>query len=344
MFRHSFIHITGVGPALERALWREGVNDWQAALDAPLEAIARARADLVKRGCEASLRAAERGDWGHFADRWPSHERWRWLAEFDGRTVFLDIETDGEPKETGTITCAGLYDGRAPRMLVHDRDLHELQDALAGSALVVTYNGGPFDLPFIRAKFPGIRLPPLHVDLCPALRHVGLKGGLKSIERQLGLNRPEVVEEADGWTAVLLWRKHLAGDDRALPTLLRYCAEDIVALQPLARLAYNRHLDAMPAAPGGVTRLRPMQRPPLDLPFSREILAELTGFNLPKPAPAVVRETPAVWQARVRPAVMQSAHDQAVEWLKRKAPPEGEARPRKTSRVGGSLRVEGDSR
>jgi hypothetical protein len=57
-----------------------------------------------------------------------------------------------------------------------------------------------------------------------------------------------------------------------------------------------------------------------------------------------VRETPAVWQARVRPAVMQSAHDQAVEWLKRKAPPEGEARPRKTSRVGGSLRVEGDSR
>ncbi|MBM3889983.1 MAG: exonuclease [Verrucomicrobia bacterium] len=279
MFRNSFIHIRSVGPKLERALWREGVVDWLTALDAPLERIAHAKADAVKRGCEAALRALDRGEMEHFAARWPSQDVWRWLAEFQRQAVYLDIETDGHPKETGTITCVGLYDGRTPRMLVNGRDLGQLADALAPYRMVVTYNGGPFDLPFIRAKFPGIRLPPLHVDLCPTLRRVGLRGGLKGIERQVGLDRPEVVEEADGWTAVLLWRRHLAGDARALPTLVRYCAEDIVALQPLARLAYNRHLASLSDAPLHVAPLGGMTRPRLDLPFSRELLAELTSLT-----------------------------------------------------------------
>lgn len=317
MFRHSFIHIYGVGPKLEQALWREGVTDWQTALDTPLERIAHVKADWVKRGCEAALRAAERGDLTHFAQCWPSRDSWRWLGEFTDHAVYLDIETTGEPKEIGEITCIGLYDGRAPRMLVNGRDLDQLPEALAPYSLVVTYNGGPFDLPFIRAKFPGIRLPPLHVDLCPSLRHVGLKGGLKSIERQANLDRPEVVEEADGWTAVLLWRRHQAGDDRALPTLLRYCAEDIVALEPLARIAYNRHLDVLTAKPPGVAQMKQAPRPRLDMPFSRELLAELTGIHLPS-APSMVRETPPPWQALVRPLVMESAHEKAKDWLKQK--------------------------
>lgn len=321
MFRNSFIHIHGVGPKLEQALWREGVGDWQAALDAPLERIARAKADWVRRGAEAALRAAERGEMEHFAQRWPSRDRWRWLAEFAGRAVYLDIETDGGPMETGLITVVGLHDAASgkPRMLVAGRDLDRgrLEAALASFTMVVTYNGGPFDLPFIRAQFPGIRLPPLHVDLCPALRHVGLKGGLKGVERQAHLDRPEVVEEADGWTAVLLWRRHLAGDDRALPTLLRYCAEDCVALEPLGRLVFNRHLDALATWPPGAAGLEPMGRPRLDMPFSRELLAELTGIHLPRPAPpGMVRETAVPWQAHVRPLVVESAHAKAVKWLK----------------------------
>jgi hypothetical protein len=151
-----------------------------------------------------------------------------------------------------------------------------------------------------------------------------LKGGLKSIERQTHLDRPEVVEEADGWTAVLLWHRHLAGDERALPTLLRYCAEDIVALEPLARIAYNRHLDALVAKPPSVERLKQAPRPFLDMPFSRELLAELTGIHLPTAtAPGVVRETSPVWQTMVRPPVMQSAHEKAMEWLKQKSQRKG---------------------
>ena len=318
MFRNSFIHIYGVGPKLEQALWREGICDWQTALDTPLERIAHSKSDWVKRGCEAALRAVDRSDLLHFAGCWPSRHAWRWLPSFVDRAVYLDIETDGEPKEIGTITCIGLYDGVRPRMLVHGRDLNALAEALAPYSMVVTYNGGSFDLPFIRAKFPGIKLPPLHVDLCPSLRQVGLRGGLKSIERQAGLERPEVVEEADGWTAVLLWRRHLQGDDRALPTLLRYCAEDIVALEPLARIAYNRHLAALASSPPGIAPMDKRTRPFLNMPFSRELLAELTGFNLPKPAPMIVQETPAPWDAEVRPLVMESALNKAIDWLKDK--------------------------
>lgn len=52
---------------------------------------------------------------------------------------------------------------------------------------MITFNGGPFDLPFIRRQFPGIKLPPAHIDLRFFLRQLGLRGGLKAIERRLGL-------------------------------------------------------------------------------------------------------------------------------------------------------------
>ena len=70
----------------------------------------------------------------------------------------------------------------------------------------------------------------------------------------------------------------------------------LVALEPLARIAYNRHLDALAIKPPIVARLEQAPRPFLDMPFSRELMAELTGIGLPS-APSVVRETPPPWQA-----------------------------------------------
>jgi len=78
------------------------------------------------------------------------------------------------------------------------------------------------------------------VDLCPTLRRLGLRGGLKRIEQTLGLIRDPDLEGLDGWAAVRLWQAYCAGDTAALETLLRYNREDIVNLKPLAELAYQR--------------------------------------------------------------------------------------------------------
>ena len=68
-------------------------------------------------------------------------------------------------------------------------------------------------------------------------------GGLKSCERQLGLERPGL-EEIDGYLAVLLWRDYRRRHDpRTLETLLAYNAQDTLVLEALMVEAYNRKLD-----------------------------------------------------------------------------------------------------
>jgi uncharacterized protein YprB with RNaseH-like and TPR domain len=73
-------------------------------------------------------------------------------------------------------------------------------------------------------------------------RALGLRGGLKRVERQVGMDRGEL-DGVDGAYAVALWRRHLAGDRRALAALVRYNLEDVVNLRYLMDWAYNRSLE-----------------------------------------------------------------------------------------------------
>jgi uncharacterized protein YprB with RNaseH-like and TPR domain len=57
---------------------------------------------------------------------------------------------------------------------------------------------------------------------------VGLKGGLKSLEAQLGLSRDTDVK--NGYQAVILWQKHLKGSADSLNRLLEYNRADVLNL------------------------------------------------------------------------------------------------------------------
>lgn len=86
-----------------------------------------------------------------------------------------------------------------------------------------------------------MRLPmqQAHIDLRYVLRSLGYKGGVKSCERQLGLDRGGLAD-VDGYTAVLLWADYTQrGNARALETLLAYNTEDVINLEVLMVLAYN---------------------------------------------------------------------------------------------------------
>lgn len=239
MLTRTFLHFPKVGERRERALWRFGFADWQAILDSPAPPYWAHFWDEWQREAEASLQALWRNDADYFAQHLPKRFWWRAFPEFSDRTLYLDIETTGL-FTSDAITVVGVADSERYWAFVRGDDWDELREMLANAAIIVTYNGSNFDLPFLRSAFPDWRLPPLHLDLCFLLRRLGYKGGLKAIEARFGLQRSTETRGLDGWDAVRLWWQYVDyGDLKALEALLRYNEEDVVHLRPLLRFAYQ---------------------------------------------------------------------------------------------------------
>ncbi|GIV07019.1 MAG: hypothetical protein KatS3mg017_0221 [Fimbriimonadales bacterium] len=237
MLTRTYIHITGIAEPIERELWLQGANDWYTLVESPQRwRISEPYLSAVLQGAHTSIEAYEAGDYPYFAGRLPVKEHWRAYEEFRQETAYLDVETDGGSQ----ITVIGVYDGEETYQFVLGENLEEFPEFIHEFSMLVTFNGLHFDVPMLYKNFPRLALNQLHLDLCPTLRRVGLKGGLKRIEQQLGLARDPDLEGLSGREAVLLWQAYRLGHDSALETLLRYNREDIVNLKPLAGLAYKR--------------------------------------------------------------------------------------------------------
>lgn len=146
------------------------------------------------------------------------------------RVLFLDIETTGLSHHYDEITVIGWSMGGRSSTIVkgqsHDRLIEDANDAIA----LVTFNGIRFDQRFLHQEFPDVKLPKDHIDLMYLCRRVGLTGGQKAIEKELGLNLRSDIADIDGFAAVLLWHRYLRGDLQALETLVRYNRTDIAAM------------------------------------------------------------------------------------------------------------------
>jgi uncharacterized protein len=249
VIRSSFRLTPGVGPWLESRLWDAGVRTWDDLLAAPDSALP-VPARTAARLREAVRRAGEllaAGDAEGLAVMLPRSERWRLYAAFLGQACFLDIETDGGDG----VTAIGYLDAGGPRVLLAGRDLSDFPDLASPWRLLVTFNGIAFDVPVLRRAFPGWRAPAAHVDLCHLWHRLGQRGGLKVVERELGIGRPPTVAGLSGLDAIRLWNAHLAGDPSALRVLVEYNLHDAVNLRTLADLGYNRMLERLrlPGAP-----------------------------------------------------------------------------------------------
>jgi uncharacterized protein len=244
MLQQTFCHLPGVSPARERQLWESGIRDWAGLAAAePAGGWRRAARDHL---VESRQRLAV-GDSAYFSGRLPPREHWRLLPEFPAATAYLDIETTGLRRGSDAVTTIALYDGRRVQTFVQGENLEDFPAAIAPFQLLVTYNGKSFDVPFLEQAF-GIRLPQAHLDLRYPLHSLGLRGGLKGCERQLGIARGELAG-VDGFFAVLLWQDYCrTGNPLARQTLLAYNVADTVNLATLAVHAYNRKLDATPFA------------------------------------------------------------------------------------------------
>ncbi len=239
MLRQTFLHVPGVGYRTEERLWHCGVESWDDVGTTKAGVLSPRLRSRLEDEIGASEDALRRGRYRYFSVRLPPREHWRTWPEFRGDAAFLDIETTGLDIGRDALTVVGVYDGRRKRSFIRGVNLEALPQALEDRRLLVTFNGARFDLPFLRRAFPRMRLDQLHLDLVDPLHRLGYWGGLKRIERRLGIERSDETAGMGGFDAVRLWAAYEAGDDDALDTLVAYNREDVVNLEPLAEFAYT---------------------------------------------------------------------------------------------------------
>jgi len=181
-------------------------------------------------------------DHGFFRESLGRKLSWRAYNTFRDHACFLDIETTGLSPYSSDVTTVCVHSRTGTKSYVAGNNLDVLQDDLQEYKYIVTFNGARFDLPFL-AHNMGIGFPQIHLDLLYPLRSLGYSGGLKNIEKTLGMTRD--TEGVTGYDAVRLWYaykngrtvevagRRIKGSD-ALDLLVEYNREDTVNLERLA--------------------------------------------------------------------------------------------------------------
>lgn len=251
MLRYTFIHIPGVGEKTEQFLWQNNILSWEDYLKNPyqvrLPGNIHPQLSLFLR---FSLNALLRGNVYFFKKLLPEKELWRIYPEFKKKTAFLDIETTGlEAGGRSYVTVVGLFDGERTHFFIQGKNMNDFARVIRKYSVIVTYNGKQFDLPFLKYAFNGLDFPHAHIDLKYLLQRLGYFGGLKKIEKALGIKRGRRVKNLSGFDAVKLWNRYLDGEPEALELLLEYNREDVVNLKYLMEFAYQRMIQSLPFFP-----------------------------------------------------------------------------------------------
>jgi len=239
----SFLHLPGFGPKKIEMLHSQGIANWtellhQHHLDLPgLDDTA----PMWVKEIRAGKNALQENNLTYLVTKLHRSDHWRILADFIDQATFLDIETSGDQQcpEITLIICkhhGELYTYTA------EQNLDEFLNLLDDISMLVTFNGASFDVPQMENHF---RIPMrdiAHIDLRWVCYHNKMRGGLKEIERSIGLIRPQDLIGMDGAEADWLWRRWKeSGNRNLLQRLTRYCAADVIALQHLSNWLIARH-------------------------------------------------------------------------------------------------------
>lgn len=235
MIRGAFAHFPGIGPERLRRLREAGVEDWRVLREHPgvlrMGPAGTARLQDAVDRCEEAVQG---DDIGYLALRFKQQDRWRILGTWFEQATFFDIETTGLERDSEVTLVACLHQGRLHSFLKGE-SLDDFLELLDDVDLLVSFNGTSFDVPRIEDAFHIPACPCPHVDLRWLCYHASLSGGLKSIETQVGIRRPDDLLTIDGEQAGWLWNMwEQDGDHQARRVLERYCGADVLALQLLA--------------------------------------------------------------------------------------------------------------
>ncbi|MDP7116283.1 MAG: ribonuclease H-like domain-containing protein [Candidatus Woesearchaeota archaeon] len=243
MIQKTFLFLDGISRKKEENIKNQGINDWDGFLDADkIKGISSSRKAYYDRKIKRAKKALLDEDVDYFNAHLRFSEQWRLYEHFKEDAIYLDIETDGVGRYCD-VTVVGLYDGFNTKLMIRDINLNieELKLVLRQYKMLVTFNGTVFDVPFLEKRYPNLFSPMLHVDLRHCCARVGLTGGLKEVERRLGIKRNKIVEDLYGGDVLRLWKMYkVTGDEHYLELLVEYNEEDCVNLKKIAEVVVGR--------------------------------------------------------------------------------------------------------
>lgn len=233
MIRNSFIILDGVGKRLEENIWKQGITSWELFLDKRIvRGISKRRKELYDNEINRASKALYELNSSYFIEKLPLSETWRLYEFFKDEAIFLDIETSMDRN----ISIIGLFDGIETKIMIKNINLDyiALKNELMKYKLIVTFNGASFDLPILKRKFPNLlpRIP--HFDVRFACRKINLNGGLKEVEKKLGIERCIEVKSYS-FDAIQLWDMFKKTKNKYyLELLIKYNEEDVINLKSVS--------------------------------------------------------------------------------------------------------------
>ncbi len=151
--------------------------------------------------------------------------------------AYLDIETDRK----GNVCVIGIFcqSGGFVQLYGDDVTAEKLENILSRVNTIVTFNGDCFDLPVLKKYYNLDLTGHSSVDLLKVKKNLGLRGGLKELEKMYGIKRK--TEGIDGYKAILLWERYVKkGQKQALKLLLEYNKEDVLNLVSLEKIFFDQ--------------------------------------------------------------------------------------------------------
>ena len=243
MIRRTFSFLPGIEAKTEVSLRSQGINDWHDFLNSSsVKGMSSKRKSYYDRQLQEAGNQLKFGNAAYFASSLAIDDHWRLYDYFKEEACFLDIETTGLSHKS-SVTVVGLFDGFSTKSMIEgiNLDFDALKRELSNYKMLVTFNGSVFDVPFLERRFPGLMPQIPHMDLRFVCKKVGLTGGLKKIEAEMGIGRGEIVGGMHGGDAVTLWRMYKnTGDDHYLNLLVEYNEEDVVNLKRIADTVYGK--------------------------------------------------------------------------------------------------------
>ena len=224
MLKSTFLHLQGIGKKRERELWQQGITTWEQQL--PLFDSSESDHILLD-----SFNALEAGDSSYFSNRLSPADYYRIALTYPEETLFLDIETTGLSLYYDQLTIVGWSIGKEYGVYIIGQDEQPLRSVLEKAKVIVTFNGTIFDLKFLHKTFKDLYIPLVHIDLRFFSKRVGLTGGQKPIEKEIGFKRAKKLEEMLGESAPILWHKYRRGDIKALKKLIEYNHADVEGMK-----------------------------------------------------------------------------------------------------------------
>ncbi len=241
MIDQTFLHCKGIGPTSQQKLFDAGFNNWQAALDnsEKLPLTEKIRPGLIKEISECA-RALEDENIHALVNKFKAGDQWRILGYYFDKASYFDIETSFKDNDM-IVTVIGCYHKGELYHFIRGENLDDFLDLLDDIDLLVSFNGKSFDIPHILNAYHIPSIPCPHIDLRWVCFHCDYTHGLKYIEKEMGIIRPDDLKGVDGFEAVYMWHDWVNGNAESRRKLIRYCGADVVSLQLVAIKALNKY-------------------------------------------------------------------------------------------------------